>query len=402
MKLGMLIPEFPTQTHVFFWREIEAIRKFGVEVNIISTKRPVESCHHEFAQKATDQTHYIYPPKISHILLLIFRLNGVMRSLKYIFGLSVDFQHKLRAIGYLLCAADLAQFAREMKLDHIHVHSCADAAHIVSMARMLGGVPYSLHLHGDLAVYGVDHAQKAALATFVAAAALPMQRQLTDIVGLPEGRTHTLWMGVDTDVFLPKFTQSSAKPFHLVSVSRLHLCKGHRFTLMAMRVLLDKGVDVEYTIGGSGPHEKEILDDIEKYNLTDKVRLVGSLGETQVRDLLNNADIFILTSYGMGEASPVAVMEAMAAGVPVICSIIGGTPEMIRDGVDGILVPQEDVDAIVKAIQCLHSDPDFRNRLSMGARKRACEQFDCSVTAKKLISRIEDHSNLTSLLSSSR
>lgn len=388
MIIGMLIPEFPTQTHIFFWREIEALRELGAEVHVISTRRPEEDCPHDFAEAAVQQTHYVYPPsKWAVMRMLVGRPIGALKSILYIFSLS---ERRIKAIGYLLCAADLAYFAHKRRLDHIHVHSCSDAAHIAAMAQLIGGTPYSLHLHGDLVVYGKDHAQKAQRASFVSAAARPMQSQLIKDAGVPQDRTHTMWMGVDTAQFTPRTeAHDNSKPLHLVSIGRLHLCKGHRYTLQALRALMDEGANIQYTIAGGGPHQKEIEAAVAEGNFGDRVRMVGSLGENEVRALLSTADAFVLSSTGVGEASPVAVMEAMSAGIPVISSIIGGTPDMMEDGVDGQLVAQEDVAGLTNAIRRLHDDPAFRQRMGAAARKRACEQFDYHVTSKKLLTAIE-------------
>ena len=390
MKLGMLIPEFPTQTHVFFWREIEALRELGVEVHVISTKRPDEPCPHAFAQTAIEQTHYLYPLRKMAMAQSLFRWNGLASCIQYILSLSGNISRKARVVGYLLCAMDLARYSRKHGLNHIHVHSCADAAHIAAMARMLNGAPYSLHLHGDLPVYGTDHPQKSSRATFVAAAARSMQQQLIDLAEVPAERTYTMWMGVDTSHFHPQpATGKRGESLHMVSVGRLHLCKGHRYTLQALRRLLDRGANIRYTIAGSGPHQKEIAASVAEGNFGDRVRRVGSLGEAEVHGLLQSADVFILSSVGLGEASPVAVMEAMAAGVPVISSIIGGTPDMITDGIDGLLVKQEDVEGLEAAMLRVHHDESLRLRMSDAARTRACTQFDYHATSSKLLVAIQ-------------
>lgn len=389
MKIGMLIPEFPTQTHVFFWREIEALRELGVAVHVLSTKRPAEACPHAFAQSAIEQTHYVYPPGKWAMVRLLGHPIRLARGLKYIFSLTESAGRKLRAVGYLMCAADLVQYAQKHQLDHIHVHSCSDAAHIAAMANIIGGLPYSLHLHGDLDVYGKDHSQKACRATFVSAAAQSMRQQLVEFAKVPEDRTYTMWMGVDTAQVVTKDKDAPmGKPLHLVSVGRLHLCKGHRYTLQALSVLLSEGANIQYTIAGSGPHQSEIAAAVAQGNFGDRVRMVGSLGEAQVRELLGSADAFVLSSVGIGEASPVAVMEAMSAAVPVISSIIGGTPDMIDNGVDGLLVAQHDVAGLTAAIRQLHDNPVLRLKLGTAARQRACEQFDFHVTSRKLLAAI--------------
>jgi colanic acid/amylovoran biosynthesis glycosyltransferase len=98
--------------------------------------------------------------------------------------------------------------------------------------------------------------------------------------------------------------------------------------------------------------------------------------------------VCLLTSVGLGEASPVAVMEAMASGVPAICSRIGGTADMIDSGVDGILVDQEAVGAIADAIVTLGRDRAMLARLSVAARKRAEKEFDAMLLARNFVANV--------------
>lgn len=388
-RLGMFIPEFPTQTHVFFWREIEALRELGLTVSILSTKRPLDKCPHAFAGQALSETHYVFPPSWLAVAYLLARPKGVWSCLGYIGKMSGGIKRRLQACGLMLCAADMAMHAKRQGLEHVHVHSCADAAHIASMAHLLGMPSFSLHLHGDLPVYGVDHNLKAAGASFVAAAAAPMRQQLIDSAGVAEARAITLWMGVNTQLFQGgEEVAQTGGPLRLVSIGRLHLCKGHKFALEAIKKLTSHGLAIRYTIAGSGPHEAEIRASVEELGLNSLVSFVGSLGETQVKALLHKSDVFVLTSIGIGEASPVAVMEAMSAGLPVISSIIGGTPDMVSDGLDGFLVPQEDVESISAAIESLAIEA---KRLEMGrnALQRARTQFDFRQTSRKLLAKIE-------------
>ncbi|NTX41488.1 glycosyltransferase family 4 protein [Myxococcus sp. CA033] len=388
-RLGMLIPEFPTQTHAFFWREITALRAAGVEVHIFSTRRPVEGCPHEWAERAASETTYLYPPRLSSALLSPRDFPGMAKALAYVSRLSVNVKQKARALGMLACAVDFLHYSRERKLDHIHGHSAADAAHVLALCRILGGPRYSFHLHGDLPVYGTDHAAKAWDATFVAAAARPMQRELIEDVGLPPERTYTLWMGVDTDRFVPPPQRvESPRGLHLVSVGRLHLCKGHVHTFAALRKALDRGLRAHLTVGGRGPHEQEIRQSIARFGLEPHVKLVGPLGESAVIELLHGADAFVLSSIGLGEASPVAVMEAMACGVPPVCSIIGGTPDMISDGAEGLLVAQGDEEGLANAFLRLGQDVALRERMARAARERAVRFFDYRETGRRLLDAI--------------
>jgi colanic acid/amylovoran biosynthesis glycosyltransferase len=390
--IGYLVPEFPSQTHAFFWREIQALREAGVDVHIVSSRRPeAGACKHAFAGAAARQTHYLYPPRAALALgVLLTRPLRTLRALRYVLGLRESpLKKRLRNCGLLLCAADLFDHARRHGYRHLHVHSCADTAHVAALCHHLGGPTYSLTLHGDLPVYGTDHAGKMAAARFVACVTAPLRQQVREKVGLPEGRTPVLWMGVDTDAFRSDGARTyEPNRLHLVTVARLNAMKGHCHALAAMRQALDRGCDIRYTIAGEGPHRVEIDAAVRRLGLADRVEMAGTLSEAAVLALLQRADAFVLPSVGLGEAAPVSVMEAMACGLPVIASVIGGTPDMITDGADGLLVPQADEQALADAFVRLAQDPQERRRLGAAARERAVREFDARQAARRLLAAI--------------
>jgi glycosyltransferase involved in cell wall biosynthesis len=155
-----------------------------------------------------------------------------------------------------------------------------------------------------------------------------------------------------------------------------------------MRQARDAGCDIRYTIAGEGPFRQEIEDEIRRLGLEEHVQLTGTLSEGEILQLLQEADAFVLPSIGLGEAAPVSVMEAMACGLPVICSRIGGTPDMIADGVDGFLIEQGDERALAEALLRLANDPDERARLGRNACARAARDFDTRQTACALLEAI--------------
>ncbi len=389
VRIGYFVPEFPSQTHVFFWREVEALRRLGFHVYLLSSRRPdPAACRHEFAGLAAQETHYVFPPRwFTALRALAFRPIRTLKALGYVASLRESpLLRRLVYAGMILSAADLLACSRRLKLNHIHAHSCADAAHVVALCRILGGPPYSLTLHGDLPVYGKDHVSKMARAKFVACVTTPLQQQVTQQVGLPVARSPVLWMGVNCD----KFRENGSRGYrshrlHLVTVARLDAMKGHRHALAAMKAALGCGCDITYTIAGEGPYRREIEAEIRRLGLEERVRLAGTLSEESVLDLLQQADGFVLPSVGLGEAAPVSVMEAMACGLPVICSIIGGTPDMITSGVNGLLIPQGDESALADAMVLLAENPEERKRLGRAARDRAVQLFDCKETARRLV-----------------
>ncbi|MGO9919128.1 MAG: glycosyltransferase [Isosphaeraceae bacterium] len=393
MRIVYLIPEFPAQTHAFFWREIRALRDHGVELRLVSTRRPIVACQHSWAPDAARETTYLFPPQPFSLVQSALFPKGFLIACRYSRDLRESSPKErliLGAAGYL-AARRLNALCRRIGADHIHVHSCANAAHIVALGRQMGGPPYSLTLHGDMDVYGKNHASKMAGAAFVSVVTRPLQREVHSRVGLPLDRLPVISMGVDTMAFQPGPAREAVPGrLELLTVARLHRNKGHCHALAAMRSLVDRGLDLHYTIAGAGPDRNLIEEKVRELELDSRVKLTGTIGEHQVLGLLRAADAFVLPSVAVGEAAPVAVMEAMSCGVPVVCSTIGGTPDMITDGVDGLLVAQRDEAGLARAFECLATDVALRGRISAAARARAQRDFDHRMLALRLLDEIRE------------
>src|SRR5439155_15976752 len=112
-RLGYLVPEFPRQTHVFFWRECEALRRRGVEPALLSTRRPpAAACPHAFRDEAAAATHYVFPPPASSVLSLLGRPAGALRALRHWLGLGGSVRERARQLGLLTCAGQLSSYFR--------------------------------------------------------------------------------------------------------------------------------------------------------------------------------------------------------------------------------------------------------------------------------------------------
>ncbi len=391
MRIGYLVPEFPAQTHVFFWREIEALRSLGAEVVLLSTRRPAQASRHAFAADAQRRTRYLFPPRIVPTLLgLALRPLLILRMLMYIMRVeNTTLKQRLRLLGLALCAMELLLYAAETGLDHVHGHSCADVAHLLALASLSGQLPFSLTLHGDLPVYGTGHRAKFAEARFVAVVTYALQKQVEEYCGLPLTRLPVIRMGVDTQRFrpLPKGLGEKGQ-LRLITVARLAACKGHIYALGALKKAIQAGHNMSYTIVGEGEERANIEAEVRRLGLEAAVELVGTAGETEVMAYLQGADAFVLSSVGLGEAAPVSVMEAMACALPAISSIIGGTPELIEPQQDGYLIAQEDIDGFAKAFIELAEDPELRLRMGQKARIKAEKSFSALGFARQLYENI--------------
>jgi glycosyltransferase involved in cell wall biosynthesis len=216
-----------------------------------------------------------------------------------------------------------------------------------------------------------------------------LQRQVVEKLGLSADFLPVIRMGVDTDRFKPSEAALENPRIRAVTVARLNRAKGHAIALAALAKLRDLGVYVEYHIAGAGPEQANLQERIRALDLQDRVHLLGSLSEDAVLQLLKDSDVFLLPSFGLGEAAPVSVMEAMACGLPVISTRIGGTTEMIREGQDGLLIAQESSEEIASALGALVSEKELRRRLGAAARDTAVERFDYRKSAALFYERIK-------------
>jgi colanic acid/amylovoran biosynthesis glycosyltransferase len=388
MTLGYLVPEFPSQTHVFFWREIQALRASGARVVLFSTTKPASgSCRHEFASTAAGETTYLFPIALKEVGYLLRNPRGVLASVRYVFGLKEStVRQRLLLLGLIASAARLCMVGSREGVSHLHIHSCANAAHIGALSKIIGGIPYSLALHGDLEIYGTDHEAKMRHATFVRCVTRSLQQQVAAMAGIPTDRAAVLRMGVDLERFCRQKSRAGVDGcLRAITVARLTWPKGHEFALRALKQVGSSGVHVHYMIVGEGPYRPQIEADVQALELGGNVEFLGTRSEVEVAEELAMSDVLLLPSFKLGEAAPVAVMEAMAAGLPVIASIIGGTPDMISDGTDGFLVPQEDVSSIAGRLMELATDVSLRERIGDAARKRATLEFDSRVLSQRLL-----------------
>ena len=159
----------------------------------------------------------------------------------------------------------------------------------------------------------------------------------------------------------------AGEPPLLVSVGRLKEPKTFELLVEALGRV---GVPYRAAIAGDGPDRPAVEAAVARTGA--RVELLGTHGE--VPRLLAGADAFVLSSAS--EGMPISVLEAMAAGLPVVASAVGGVPELVVDGETGLLVPPGDADALADALERVLGDAELRRRMGEAARRRAEEEFD--------------------------
>src|SRR5919202_793836 len=398
-KIGYLIPEFPGQTHIFLWRERQILGEMGIAADLVSTQRPASAlvCH-EWANEAQKNTAYLVPFTIQDFVRAFIEVlkagpTAWWRCLTIILNAKdLSLLQKLRLLPLIVVAGKLAWLARTNNWSHIHVHSCANAATIVMFASILLGIPYSLTLHGPtLEVYGPNQEQKWKHASFALIISEHLFKDVKEkLAGFLPKQVEIAPMGVNLAQIKrhrPYIPWEPNSPCQIFACGRLNPVKGHKELIETVELLRQRGFDVRLQIagedeqGGSG-YRQELEKFIQDKSMSEYIELLGAVSEARIRQGLEDAHLFALAS--LNEGIPVAVMEAMAMEMPVVVTDVGGTSELVDNGVDAILVQPEKPEEMADAIETVLQDKELALRLSQASRKKIATKFHHRVSAERL------------------
>ncbi len=384
-RIGYLVPRFPGPTHPAFWREVRALEAQGMEIVLLSTDppRPAERVH-PWSDDARARTTYLSRGVLGGLRALPALPWPDLRGSER--GFRGDL---LRALGP---ARALVAAAERHGVRHVHVQTTGRAALIAALSERMGGPSYSLTLHGPLSEDGPGQNFKWRGARF----GLVVTRRLLAEVKtvLRDDRPARLVvqpMGVETAVFRrdgPYLPPAPGQPVRLFACGRLEPARGMQDLLAALRGLLDRRVPATLRIAGDDGEDGRGFRQVlrarsAELRLSDHVEFLGAVGEDRVLAELLAAHVFVLPSHQ--EPLGVALMEAMACGLPVVGTAAGGVRELVTHGVDGLLVPPRRPLALAGAVEHLVRTPALALTLAMAARARVERDFDSSRGATTLM-----------------
>jgi glycosyltransferase involved in cell wall biosynthesis len=202
--------------------------------------------------------------------------------------------------------------------------------------------------------------------------------------GFPPERIEVIPNGVELGEFEPSMSRETARrgaglPLDarlIVSIARFHPVKDHATLIRAFAALSPRQPAARLVLAGEGPLRADLESLAARLGVTGRVDFLGVRDD--VPSLLKAADVFCLTS--LSEAASLTVLEAMAAGVPIVLTDVGGNPELVRDGVEGLLVPRGDASAAAAALDRVLSDAGLAGRLARAAESRVRERYPLSAT----------------------
>ena len=409
---------FPRLSETFIANEIHLLEQLGLDLHLYVVKDEAEPKVHPVVGRIKAPLQYL--PKVSSLsgtslpawlgrnLPRYARAHAkvfVRRPLAWLGTLAsaLDMTWRYRpAGGFKLRKVFIKEFlqaghiAHEVlhtpAIGHLHGHFCHGVATITWFASRMSGVPFSFTAHAK-DIYQPDLnpgdllERKLAAARFVATCTGANAEVLKARHARPE-EVHTIYHGLDTGFFTPLLRRAQERPL-ILSVGRFVEKKGFDHLVNACARLRDAGVDFECLIvGEKGSAYDGIVAQIAALSLGDHVRLMSAVTQDELRDIYARASCFALPCQVMADGDrdgiPNVLAEAMAMGLPVVSTNISGIPEIVDNGVHGLLVDSRDVQALADALQRVLTEPALQQRLALAARDCICERFDSARTTVAL------------------
>lgn len=417
MKIGYILKGYPRNSEAFILNEIYLLEQLGLKLHLFSVKSGEKKKHH-LVEKI--QAPVVYLPEVdsddssqfstwlaanlpkffsSHWRLFRLRPGAYLDTLRNAFHLSlkyrqgfwprfkrVFFKDFLRA-GYIAL-----QVLEDGGIQHLHGHFCHGSTTITMFVSQLTGIPYSFTAHAkDIYLPGLNPGDllpiKIRNARFVATCTEANRAHLRQLCsdGAP---IHTIYHGLDTSLFTPQPDRSDGKPL-ILSVGRFVAKKGFTYLVRACHLLKTKGLDFECRIVGEKEEYLETVKQlIQELQLEDTVFIHNAVTQAELRSIYQDCTVFALpcqiVNDGDRDGIPNVLAEAMAMEKAVVSTNVSGIPELVDDGVNGLLAPQQDAVSLAHALKMVLQSQELRRELGRAAREKINDMFDAKETTLAL------------------
>jgi glycosyltransferase involved in cell wall biosynthesis len=362
-------PRFGAET--FLGTELEGLRPHFARVIVVPVRQSLFSL-----RTVADalRTAFRHPRRTAGVLRTLFGRPGRP---------SVFFKNVL----VLPRALAVARTIEREKVDHIHAYWMSAPATVALVASELTGIPWSSSAHRWDIYENNLLERKARKAAFLRAISERGASDLRERIGASDrAKVSRVRVGVTMPVL---GARAATGPLRVICAANLIEQKGHLDLLAALGILALRKVAFRCDIAGSGPLYAKLQRRIEELRLNDRVTLQGRVAHDRLLESLQRGeyDAAVLASRSEGngrmEGIPVALMEAMAAGLPCVATDSGSIPELL-DAATGIVVPAGDARRIANALERLANSPDLRRRLGDAARERVEREFNIERTGPAL------------------
>jgi glycosyltransferase involved in cell wall biosynthesis len=414
-KIAYMVGTYPSLTETFVLREIGALRRRGIEIVVLSVRRPGISQNAVGALGADATCIYARPDSllrhaVANLTCILQRPRRYLASLRAFLRAVATLvpRDALQLVYHFFAGVGFSRDLRRMGLTHLHCHF-SSATNIGLAAHLVADIPFSFTAHAsdDLFISPVLLSEKVAAAKFVVAESDYAGRYLDCVTEFRfSQKVHRIYNGLESGeverLSAPITNARNGRARdgnepYVVSVGQLVPRKGYATLIQVCAALRMRGRSFRCRIIGEGPERATLERLIARNHLQECVELVGPLALDRVYAELREADVFALLAEigpcGNRDGLPTVVLEAMAAGLPVLSTILVGIPEMVQDGVTGILVPERDVASASRALERLLESAELRRELGLAGRIRVRELFNLDHSADQLAGLLSNHAH---------
>jgi colanic acid/amylovoran biosynthesis glycosyltransferase len=402
IRLAYLNSEYPSLSHTFIEREVRELRRLGLQIRTFSVR--ATGAHRRLGNAhaaAADETCVLQSGLVTMLADVI--LGSIVSPIRFLRALvkgqrlaPAGIASRVRHLGYVVQGVRLAREMARSGLWHVHVHMANNGAAIAMMACQYDRrLSYSLSIHGSAEFFHVDTwtlGAKVEHALLVRCISHYCRAQIMAWSDpLCWDRLHIVHCGVDTDDYTPPPPRRTG-PLRLLTVGRLHSIKGYELLLRACAQLAKEGNAWQLNMVGDGPLMSSLQTLVKSLGIQDRVTFSGAVGQDKIAGHFDRADVLIVSSFM--EGIPVVLMEAMAKRLAVIATRVGGIPELVRDGIDGVLIPPGSVEALADAIRPLSLEPTACERFGKSAREHVIAKFSVAQLGRGMRKLFTDKLNL--------
>ena len=386
-NFAYLFERFPSFGQTFCYREVVELARQGITPPIFSIRNPSDEPPQDWDARIVNRVHYL--PEEKELLDDVRRASKKQNLDSEIidaldeWGRRTDFLRLYQAVYVGLRL-------REMGIAHVHAHFMGMAARTAFWIHKFFPVTFSFTAHAnDIFAprnFEVGLVKLVDAARVIVTVSDYAKKFLQERFPERAARIRHIYNGLNLAEF--GRTHFSCNPPLILGVGRLIAKKGFADLIRACGLIAERGKSFRCEIIGEGPLEDELRGQIERLNLQDRVALSGARPMGEVRRRLIAANVFVLPSIidpdGGMDNLPTVIMEAMATGLPIVSTTIGGIPEMVVENETGFLVQPGDAAALADAIEQVIDDRLLAQRLGQGGYERAQQLFSIDKNVREL------------------
>jgi glycosyltransferase involved in cell wall biosynthesis len=426
MKIAYVLKGFPRLSETFIANEVRILSKKHMTLGLFSIKRgdklardsalpPVQYLPAVTSLSGTSLLSWLRQnlPKFSgyqsywllrHPCRYLGTLSFAIRCAIRYRAASASWVKKAFIKEFLFATCIARSIRDDSSYLHIHAHFCHDATTVAWMVSQLTGLPFSFTAHakdiykkqlnpGDLLE------RKLAAAKFAVTCTHSNVDHLRNFTAAPN-KIHGIYHGLNINQFVPPQADalcrnSATVTPRLLAVGRLVEKKGFKYLIEACRILHERKVSFHLDIVGErGDQSDAVARAIRAYRLRDQVSIRPAVPQADLLAYYQSAAVFVLPCVvlddGDRDGIPNVMAEAMACALPVVVSNISGIPELVENGVNGVLVPTRDAESLADALQGLIRNSKSRTQLGTAARQKIQSVFDAETTHNELQKLFDD------------